>query len=314
MPIAYSTADVEMPHRFAYWHEVVCRHCIPAASRAMTREAFDARLAVREVGPLEITTMRSPEHWWAREPQHLRTRPDDDLWIAFGDGEGVMAQNGHETAIGGDTLVFYDAGRAFECRLTPREVFLVRIPRRALLQRFAGAERWVGQAIGPRDPGAVPLRAMLLEAATADVGARGAAAAHYGHTLIDLLAVTLEMRGAAQAGGAERDLHARLLVHIRAHLDDPALSLESLAQAHGVSARTVTRAFARHGQTAMGAVWQARLAASHAALAEGRAASVTDAAFRHGFSDLSHFSRAFRQAYGCAPSTLLSATAKPLSG
>jgi AraC-like DNA-binding protein len=306
MPIAYSTADVELPQRFAYWHEVVCRHCIPAASRTLTNVCFDAQLAVHEVGPLTVSTMRAPEHWWGREPQHLRTQPDDDLWIAFGDGEGVMAQNGHEAIIRGGNLLFYDAGRAFECQLTPREVFLVRIPRESLLQRFAGAERWVGHAMGENEPGVAPLRAMLLEAAQADFVASGAATvARYGNTLIDLLAVSLEMRDGAGANKAQRDLHARVQAYIQRHLDAPDLSLDLLAQAHGVSPRTVTRAFARHGQTAMGAVWRARLAASHAALIQGRVASVTDAAFQHGFADLSHFSRVFRQAYGCAPSSLL---------
>lgn len=306
MSIVYSTADVETPHRFAYWHEVVCRHCIPAASRPLTREAFDGSLAVRAMGPLEITTMRSPTHWWAREPEHLRSRPDDDFWLAGGDGEGVLTQDGHEAEVGPGTLAFYDAGRAFQCRLTPREVHLVRIPRRALLQRFAGAERWVGHAIRPGEPGATALRAVLMEAVgTAFAVPAAEPAQRLGATLIDLLAVTLEMRGGEGVARAERDLHARVSDWIGAHLDDPMLSLERMAAAHGVSSRTVTRAFARHGETAMGAVWRARLAASHAALREGRMASVTAVAFGHGFSDLSHFSRAFRQAYGCSPSTLL---------
>lgn len=60
-----------------------------------------------------------------------------------------------------------------------------------------------------------------------------------------------------------------------------------------------------YAQTPMGVVWQLRLDASHRALAEGRARSVTEAAFDHGFSDVSHFSRTFRKTFGCAPHTLM---------
>ncbi len=39
-------------------------------------------------------------------------------------------------------------------------------------------------------------------------------------------------------------------------------------------------------------------------LKEGHARNVTEAALRFGFSDLSHFSRAFRKVYGMSPLTL----------
>lgn len=306
MHLAYSTTDVELPQRFAYWHDVVCRHCIPAASRAMTRDAFDGRLDVRTVGALTVTTMASPQHHWAREAVHVRTRPDDDLWVALGDGEGTLTQSGKQAAIG-DQMVLYDGGRAFEATLTPRKMLLLRVPRNALLQRFASAERAVAREINPRLPGAAPLRAMLFETANCDFTPYDdGVAERFADTLIDLLGVTLSMQqGVAGETVAERDLYARLLTHIHRNFYDSTLSLEILANAHSVSSRTVTRAFARHGHTAMRVVWQARLGASRKALVEGRATSITDAAFQYGFSDVSHFSRAFRKAYGCTPSALL---------
>lgn len=51
-------------------------------------------------------------------------------------------------------------------------------------------------------------------------------------------------------------------------------------------------------------LWQQRLAASYQALAEGRGRRVTDVAMAFGFSSPSHFSRAFREAFGCSPQAL----------
>jgi AraC-like DNA-binding protein len=57
-------------------------------------------------------------------------------------------------------------------------------------------------------------------------------------------------------------------------------------------------------------VWQRRLDATRHDLLDGRLAqrSVTEIAFARGFSDLSHFSRRFTQAYGQRPRTFRAAT------
>src|ERR1700722_13326450 len=80
-----------------------------------------------------------------------------------------------------------------------------------------------------------------------------------------------------------------------------------LAKRGAVSLRTLNRLFAKIGTTPMRWVWQRRLQASHSALSEGCATSVTDAAFQFGFSEVSHFSRSFKAEYGVSPEQLLKA-------
>ena len=92
-----------------------------------------------------------------------------------------------------------------------------------------------------------------------------------------------------------------------ANLGDENLSPEAMAKRGAVSLRTLNRLFAKIGTTPMRWVWQRRLQASHSALSEGCATSVTDAAFQFGFSEVSHFSRSFKAAYGVSPEQLLKA-------
>ncbi|KQP41587.1 helix-turn-helix domain-containing protein [Pseudorhodoferax sp. Leaf274] len=307
MAIEYSTAAVAPVHRFDYWSDVVCRHCIPAASRMLAEGPFDGALAVRHVGVVDIATMAAPLHHWSRESGHLRIRDDDDLWIAcMRAGEGVLEQGGRQARLRAHGMVLYDAARPFQCTMAPQAIDLCRFPRRALLQRYPGAERMTALLLDDGKPAAAQLRALIAQAADIDFdGLRPGAAERFGSTLLDLLGLVLEFQADVQERPAERDLHARMSAYVQRYFLEPGLCLQTIADAHHVSTRTVTRAFARHGHTPMGMVWQLRLQASRQALAEGRARSVTEAAFDHGFSDVSHYSRAFRKAFGSAPHLLL---------
>jgi len=307
MALEYSTAEVEAARRFEYWNDVVCRHCIPAASRMLTDGPFDGRLAVRSVGVVDISAMTAPLHRWWRDAHHLRVANDDDLWIGYmREGEAAIRQGERDASLRGGDMVLYDAARPFDCTLASQTTYLVRFPRRSLLQRCAAAERLTARTLDDSKPAVAQLRSMIEQAAGIDFEQRRSGVAEqFGSTLLDLVAVVLEFQIDDRAPLSERDLYARMVEYIRRHFEEPDLRLETLANAHGVSTRTVTRTFARHNQTPIGMVWQLRLEASQRALTEGRSRSVTEAAFDHGFSDISHFSHAFRKAFGYAPHTLI---------
>ncbi|PBJ25255.1 hypothetical protein BSG18_10490 [Pseudomonas ogarae] len=58
--------------------------------------------------------------------------------------------------------------------------------------------------------------------------------------------------------------------YIQRHLTEPDLSIEVIAQAHNVSTRTVTRAFARYQKTSVAEIWKERLNASREAIERGQ--------------------------------------------
>lgn len=303
----YSTIAVSAPRRFDYWKEVVCRHCIPAASKPLAESDFDGHLEVRGLGSLDICTVSAPLHYWERTPQHLRSGPDEDLWLGFTqNGYGQLEQGGRQAALAGDSLVLYDASQTFRFSLGGHDNHLVRIPRHLLGKRLPGVENLTAVVLDDRRPGVVPLREMLRQAAAPPhSGLQDAAiSGRFSQTLLDLLVLSLELQDLERIG-SERDLYARIMNYIQRHLMEQDLSIERIAQAHHVSTRTVTRSFARHQKTPMAVIWRARLLASREAIERGQVRSVSQAALDYGFSDFSHFSHAFRRAFGIAPHTLL---------
>lgn len=94
---------------------------------------------------------------------------------------------------------------------------------------------------------------------------------------------------------AARDLADRMLA-------DPELSVGLLARELCVSVRALQRAFTAEGEPATAYIRRRRLEEARLALSvpSGRL-TVTQIAAHWGFADASHFTRAFKARYGCAP-------------
>ena len=94
-------------------------------------------------------------------------------------------------------------------------------------------------------------------------------------------------------------LRAAMDRYIEQHLID-AVTPAAVAQAHGVSVRTVNRVFNATGQTVGEVVRVRRLARAREDLT-GSDRAVGSIAHRWGFSDTSHLSRLFKAHYGSTP-------------
>ncbi|MFF7364213.1 helix-turn-helix domain-containing protein [Streptomyces sp. NPDC008125] len=92
--------------------------------------------------------------------------------------------------------------------------------------------------------------------------------------------------------------------HIDLHLTDPDLSPRSIARAHHISVRYLHKLFEDEGTTVSRLIRRRRLEACRRELGRTPRRRLTVAAVAHrwGFVSPSHFSRAFRDAYGMSPS------------
>jgi AraC-like DNA-binding protein len=119
---------------------------------------------------------------------------------------------------------------------------------------------------------------------------------------LGLLGAALTQRRESSNIGPRTSLYQRVTSFIDSRLGDLELSPTMLARAHHISTRYLHLIFSERGTTVGTWIKSRRLARCRAALANSNNdRTVTEIAMRWGFSDVAHFSRSFRSAYGVSP-------------
>jgi acetamidase/formamidase/AraC-like DNA-binding protein len=113
----------------------------------------------------------------------------------------------------------------------------------------------------------------------------------------------LESHNGETPGGAQAALLDRVCQTIERALDDPDLSPARVAQSVGISERYLQRLFETRSDNFTHYVRERRLYRTSMDLADPAEAhhTVSEIAFRYGFNDAAHFSRAFRERFGMSP-------------
>ncbi|MFJ3522706.1 helix-turn-helix domain-containing protein [Pseudomonas sp. NPDC090203] len=305
----YSTNSLAAKDRFAYWADVVSsQHCV-SDSAATQNGPFDAHLAIHSVGCIRVSEIRSAALTYRRNSRNLSEAPSDSYLFAYmQEGKGNLEQAGRRVVQKAGEMVLYDTARNFDFDFPDDyRMIIMNIPRKQLLCRLPEAERMTAMKLGSSSMMGSLLSSMILSSVDLIVPDNLSAAAKVSSSFIDILAAAMECEFGDAKGLTNRhsDLLAKAKNHMMAHIDDPDMDMDSISSVLGASSRTLSRLFAAEGTTAMQWLWQQRLAMSYTALTEGRARLIAEVAVSNGFSNFSHFSRAFKKQYGVPPSSLV---------
>ncbi len=303
-----TTSDKRPSERLEFWQEIVCKKYVSASAETeVLQDEFSGTLTSGELGSLTVAELDAPLHFWSRKPCHVRNDSQEVFIVSLiQEGAGELTQFGRSARVGPGDLVIYDAGATFDYALRAKTQ-LVKIPRRLLKSKLDRPDDFLALKIDRSNPLSPILSELLARSLNIDLslelGSR--IAKRLSNAIVDLMASICDLERAILPRAQISGPLDRILRFARANLDDPELGPEELAAAGAMSVRSLNRLFSALGATPMRWVWSERLQASRVALMQGEVRSVTDAAFAHGFSDLGHFSRSFKRAFGMSPQTVL---------
>lgn len=299
---------------FEHWHHATCCNYSVTDPLRVRTGPFSGRISARTLGPLTVSELTSSIPGGHVEvvrgaPQIRADRREQFMLLVADRGDVAFSQSGRSVSLRRGDLIIYDQARPFTMAFAGDDTshLLLSIPRPLMAARLPGAEHLTARPIDAGSRLGALTASVVRHLGALDAGLDGDIAARVGHSALDILTATLQAELSDDAGGDGcRDPRlARARRHVVAHLEDPGLTVERIAAAQNLAVRTLYRLFAADGTTPMRFLWQQRLLASYRALAEGRIRQVTEAAFSFGFTDLSHFSRAFRNAFGHSPQLLV---------
>ncbi len=304
----FSTEDVHPRDRFAYWHEVARAKFIGHDAVPESRLAFEATIQAGEVSDIGIVEFENAPVAFVRAARHISKTGDDAvLVLRQNSGAQVLERNGCEVLLESGDVAVFDPVIPYKGRSLPGSgSVILKVPRRALEARAGGvADHLI--CINRSHPECAFASSFLAVLPTHAAGMRAAAQDLVREQTLDLLAVALARTMEAtrpRLSSARALALTRIRGAIEARLMDPQLDSAAVAKAAGISVRYANAVLAREGTSVRRLVQERRLERCRKALGDTMHAhrTVSQIAFAWGFSDLTHFSRSFRAAYGMLPS------------
>lgn len=306
--VLLSTADISERRQFAHWQDFICDSLVGLDCTSPHREKFSGSIYNRKFAGLQLSTMTSDQMSLSRSKARIARAREDDFLVAFeGRAQSYGAQDGREAILDVYDFALFDSTRPYEVGFKPEfKHFVLKIPRSALLSRLGNPNAITGTRIpGERGAGRIASHFFLELEQQLDL-LDSLQADRLGEIGLDLLAAALAATSSVSRLGESAIRNAwiaRIKVLTNSRLSDPALSPKLIATTLGISVRYLNALFSAEELSFDRWIWERRLQRCHAALTDRSqlARSISDIAFSWGFSDMSHFSRSFRQRFGYSP-------------
>ena len=310
-PFIFDTTSVGHDRAFDYWSEAVTAHFSPTQNTtASPRSCFHGRMEVFTVGILNVSHLHTSAMRNVRDLWSLRNIPNDDFFVmAVNTGVGgQLSQLGRQLFLGPGDLMVYDSAREFSFEyFGETDVYIAQVPRRLLEARIKDPQCLTARPIIHTNPLASMLLAMIKSFTQLDQSSSFESRNALSKSFVDILVSSLEC---SLVFNDLSNTHCNLLERakkiVSINLENPDFDVGQLAQTLGASPRTLCRIFAAEGTTVTKYLWQNRLLKAHNLITEGRIKQVGQIALQCGFSDFSHFSRAFKKEFNASPKQLLS--------
>lgn len=310
-PERWAVAGGSVPRRLDSWAEILASTHLAFDVHPTSRTPPEFRGAVsrRRFGDLMLVDCAAAPFLGHRslslmdggDDQH---RQESILGFQFvARGVEVVREGCRELALSRGDVVLWDGLQPTDVEIVepfykrtlmfPRDRVLAVCPRLADQEAFPALD-----GNGPARLLVRYMNALALELPRLDAAARAAAAS----AALELLRAAVEPSLPTSRAATRAAIRAEIRRYVRTRLQDPALGPGSIARSYSMSIRALHALFEDVEESVAGLVRNERLARCMEDLQQLGGGSVTEIAFRWGFSDAAHFSRLFKRAFGITPS------------
>src|SRR6202051_3109250 len=309
MKTVFSTNNVHARDRFDFWHGVACKNLVDHDSLPECRVAFDAQIEMGYLGNLELVLFPNSPMQVSHTAPHIAPPRSDHVFVCRQvAGVILLEQDTRQVALEAGDVALLDPLLPYEGNFSAdSETLVLKVPRRELEARVGKTAHMGARSIKPvraEDRLMSSLSAMLPSLA----GKMNSISEEMvGNHALDLIAVSLAEtmeadRPRVSSAKALVLLNVRSVIEVR--LTDPSLGAQAVADAVGVSVRYANAVLADHDTSIMRLIQARRLERCRYALEDPNQAhrTVSEIAYGWGFSDMTHFGRRFKKAYGILPS------------
>ena len=306
-----STAQVSPRERVPFWREVICETYVELSCECPRDRAFDGSITLRSLPGVDLSNVDASAQTVSRGRREIAASSDEYFLMSVQlAGSGVVVQRGREARLAVGDAALYTSTEPYELRFGGDFAQLVaRMPKRSTLARIPGADDLTATRIGNGTTRSLVTLARELTSPTESSnfadgdGSDFLAAAVTALVCADIATLAGE-RGSEPAMATWR----RIRSCMERNVSDPGFGRNELAAEMRLSVRRINEILALRGSSITRELRALRLEGARAELARSSGAKrrVADVAARWGFEDPAAFARAFRGAYGTAPSHLRS--------
>jgi AraC-like DNA-binding protein len=304
--LRFSTCGLPERMRVPMWREEFGRRIVHVDIEPLSDAPFQAEATLQALPGLRILAWQGSAMRFKRSQTNIVDGDDSIGVIICSPGRSQLSQRGREIEFrAGDAITLLHSEPAIVDYAEGLQFGLC-MPREALTRRVTNVDSLTMRPI-PRRTEALRLltaylRSALKNGALAAPKLRDAVVTHI-HDLVALAISECAPLGESSASAVVAARHIAALNYIKAHFQDPELSLEAVARCQGISPRYLQHLMTSSGASFTERVNELRLQRAFALLIEphGCARRISDIALDVGFSDISHFNRLFRTRFGVPP-------------
>ncbi len=305
-PVSAWTSQLHPVHeRHEAWADTLSKYFLPWT--VTSRPRVDTRATVRQCQLDDcryVHCTTDPISGQRSSSDISRTDGDYFSLLYVLSGAEILRFQGREVFLPRDHFVLWDSGRRMDFALAQSlEKLTLVIPERQMRALLPSAQDYVGIPID----GGQGIRRLLtdhLRALKREIWQMSAGElTRIQSPTLELLARVYASVPCRQRPSRREATFKRVQDFILGHLADPALTPARIARANGVSIRYLHLLFESIGTTAAAWIRGHRIERCRLDLANPHLApqSITEIAYRWGFSDAGHFGKVFRKLAGASP-------------